>query len=1152
MRRFISPLPMTVTAIMMAVLSIVASAPAQQRQALPNHLGAPASARRISALPSAQRLNVALSLPMRNPQQLQALVQQLKDPTSAQYGRYLTVSQFTQQFGPTVADYDKVLAYATSHGLSVTRTYRNRTLVNVSGPVAALNQIFHVTLGLYQHPTEDRKFYAPDLEPTIESGFPILSVHGLTDFDLPHSMLKRASTEEAVHSNQTGSGQDGQFLGSDMRAAYAPGVALDGTGQSVGLIELGPYNLSDVQAYFAAVGQPLNVPIDNVLLGVDGVCSGTPSNGGCDDGEEVIDIEQAISMAPHLSALIVYEAYGSDSDALTAFTQAANDDVAKQLSLSFGWGGTPATEPGYEQIFMELAAQGQNTFVASGDGGASVGTVGYPGNSPNITDAGGTDLTTSGPGGSWLSETGWVGSGGGWNTESPIPGYQVPAINSTNQGSGSYRNIPDVAMEANTDNFFCANGSCSGGIGGTSLAAPRWAGFLSLVNQQANGHPVGFLNSSVYSIGQSSAYATVFHDITTGNNFNDSSPSLFTANSGYDLVTGWGSPNGEAMIGALAPITTGEPNFILSASPATVDLKPGGSGATTITVSPTNSFDAEVELAVSLIGAPMGVSASLSPSSVKGSGSSILSVSTTGATPPGNTVIAVTGTTGGITQTAYITLALPDFTLAASPTAIYLDQQSYTISTVNVTPENGFAGKVALSLPDGFPEGVIGFTLPQRTSSESTLVIAAGGKAVTGAGSPISVVGSSGSISHALSSMSLAVSAAKGRCGSGTPVNLASAFNLEAIYSDGRTFPGGGGLDADGSAYSANVLSDARVLDDIQYFFGAANVKDAVYAAGQTISLPAGQYETLHLLGTGIDGNQASQAITVTYVDGTTSTFIQGFSDWFSPNLNVDEGEAVAMPYRNTYMGTKDTRAFNLYGYTLLLDHAKKVKSFTLPNNRAVVILAATLAREDLGTQANLAKAFNATGVYSDGTTFAADGGIDTGGAAYSANLLGDSIGPSSVVVHDLKFNLAEGNRPNVVYGTGQQISLPAGRFTELHLLGTGLQGDQTAQQIVVRYTDGSSSKFTQSFSDWFTPQGFPHESQAVLMPYRDFFDGSQDDQNFNLYEYDFQLDGFKTVKSVELPQNRFVVVLGMTLTHDDNPLEWVSICGLSPFNSLQ
>src|SRR5579859_5777021 len=286
-------------------------------------------------------------------------------------------------------------------------------------------------------------------------------------------------------------------------------------------------------------------------------------------------------------------------------------------------------------------------------------------------------------------------------------------------------------MEANTDNFLCANGSCSGGIGGTSLAAPRWAGFLALANEEANGLSIGFLNPSVYSIGQASNYNTLFHDITTGNNFNGSSPNLFTANTGYDLVTGWGSPNGPNVLAALAAVRANAPNFTLAASPSTINLKPGSSGSTTITVSPTHGFSGTVDLSVALIGAPAGVSATLSPTSVSTSGSSTLSVSTTSATPGGTIIIAVNGTSNGITQTTYITLALPDFELSVSPSALYLDQQNFTTGTVTVTPENGFAGKVGLSLAGGLPDGVFGLLFPSKTASNSTLAVAAGERALT-------------------------------------------------------------------------------------------------------------------------------------------------------------------------------------------------------------------------------------------------------------------------------------------------------------------------------------------------------------------------------------------------------------------------------------
>ena len=1114
-----------------------------QRQVLPMSFAAPANAPALGQLPNSQQLSLSITLPLRNKQQLQTLIQQLHDPSSPQYKKYLTVQQFTDQFGPTQEDYNKVLAYAKSQGMTVTRTHINRMLVNVSAPVSAVNKTFSVKMQQYQHPTENRKFFAPNVEPTVEPGLPILDIQGFSNRDLPHSMLVKADSHNAT-AFTTGSGPSGQFLGSDMRAAYAPGVSLDGTGQVVGLIELGPYNLSDVQAYFSSIGQPLNVPIYNVLLGVDGICSGTPATGGCDDGEEVIDIEQAISMAPNLSALIVYETNGPNTDAQTAYMQAAEDNIAKQISLSFGFGGTPATMPGYEQAFLELQAQGQNSFVSSGDSGANVGGVGYPGNSPNITVVGGTDLTTSGPGGTWVSESGWVGSGGGWNTQSPIPNYQVPVITSLNQGSSSFRNIPDVSMEANTDNYFCANGSCTTGIGGTSLSSPRWAGFMALANQQANGHPIGFLNTTVYALGQTSSYANLFHDITTGNDFNSSSPNMFSAETGYDLVTGWGSPMGQAMLNILGPAQTSSPNFTLSASPSTINLTPGGSGETTITVTPTNGFTGAVNLTVTAIGAPSGVTASLSQPSITGAGSATLSVTTTSATPGGNLLVTVTGSSEGISQTAYIQLALPDFGLTVSPTTLYLNQNDLTTATVTSSPENGFTGKVTMSFTGTLPTGVAAVLFPDRKpAGTDTLALAADRDALTGIGNLIAVTAESGNITQNFSSAQLAVSAATGKWGAGVPVDLTSAYNINAFDSDGTNFTTVGGLA--GFAYSSNQLTPSRVLNGILFNFGKPNVTNAVAGAGQVIPLPNGSFTTLQLLASGINGNQSAQPLVVTYTDGTTTQFTQSFSDWFSPSNNLSEAEAVAMPYRNVQDGTKDSRPFNVYGYAFLLNSSKHVKSLTLPKNSSVIVLAATLANPNLGTQVNLASAFNATGIYTDGTTFDGSAGLDAGGTAYSANLLGDQGGPASVVVNEVQYNLAAANQPNIVFGAGNTISLPAGHYNQIRLLGTGVQGAQTAQPIVITYTDGSKEKktiqqtLTQNFSDWFSPEKFQNESEVFAMPYRDLNDGTQDNRTFNLYQYILPLDFGKTVQSIELPNNRNLITLAITLLGNAEEKSW-------------
>ena len=1114
------------TLVAMPVLLASSFATAQQRRAMPTHLAAPTTEKAVAAVPANQAVPFGLTLPLRNVAGLQALLAAQKDPKSPQYRQFLSRQQFVDQFGPTQADYDRVIAFAKAQGFSVSKTYANRMLVNVSGTPAQVSKTFATRLQVYNNSVEKHSYYAPNVEPTVDSSVPILSVVGLSTRQRPHPMLKKAN---GVHANTTGSASDGEFYGSDMRAAYAPGVALDGAGQTVGLVELGPYNVSDVQAYFKAVNQPLKVPIYNVLLAVDGVCAGTSATGGCDDGEEVIDIEQAISMAPGLSGLIVYEAYGGGSDALTAFTQAASDDVAKQLSLSFGFGGTPSTEPGYEQIFMELSAQGQNLFIASGDSGANVGDVGYPGNSPNVTDVGGTDLTTTGPGGAWAAETAWIGSGGGWSTQSPIPDYQKPVINTSNQGSPTYRNIPDIAMEANTDNFYCANGSCQGGIGGTSLAAPRWAGFLALANEQANGNPIGFLNTLYYTLGQGSTYASIFHDITSGNNFNTGSPTLFQAVPGYDLTSGWGSPAGQAMLNTLAPTSlSAAPNFALTASPTIENLTPGGSASGTVSVAPANGFSGTVDLAVSVIGAPAGVTAALGATTLPGSGSTSLSLTTTASTPGGSFAVAVTGTSAGLSHTAYVQLALPDFGLTATPSSVYLNQRAAASTSIAVGAVNGFDSRVTLSAT-GVPTQVTARFSPMTTTSASTLSFSDQTVTPTTSGAAVGVSGTSGGTTRSVSALTLAVSAALGDCGLGQMVNLGSSYNLDAIHTDGTKFTDLG-LDGDGYALSETLLTRARVLNGIRYGLGAPNTLDALYGTGQTIALPAGRYKSLRLLGTGIQGDQANQTITVRYADGSTEKLTASFSDWFSPSVNVNESEAIAMPYRLTATGTTDARQFNVYGYTLLLNSNKPVKSMTLPANRNLILLAATLTEETMGEQVNLASAYNATGLYTDGTTFGADAGIDAGGAAFSANLLNLPTAGEALTVQNTAYHVAGSNVPNIVYGAGQTIALPAGFYTDLKLLGTGVQGNQADQMITVHYTDGSHQAISQGFSDWSAPAGYANESVAIKTAYRDYYDGTQDAQAFNVYTYDLKLNPSKRVKSVTLPNNRYVTLLSISL----------------------
>ena len=190
-----------------------------------------------------------------------------------------------------------------------------------------------------------------------------------------------------------------------MRAAYYGGTALTGSGQSVGLFEFSSYNENDVTYYFRQVGPTSTVPINGVSTDGSSV-SCTPDNCGDDEAEVALDIEEAISMAPGLSQVLVYVAQTSDYD---IFNKMATDNIAMSLSCSWGW--EPADTSSDDPIFIEFAAQGQSLFVASGDNGAysqmlpgSNGPFVYPAEDAYVTSVGGTDLTTTGPGGAWESE----------------------------------------------------------------------------------------------------------------------------------------------------------------------------------------------------------------------------------------------------------------------------------------------------------------------------------------------------------------------------------------------------------------------------------------------------------------------------------------------------------------------------------------------------------------------------------------------------------------------------------------------------------------------------------------------------------------------------------------------------------------------------
>ena len=542
-----------------------------------------------------RHLDLAIGLPLRNREKLTNLLEELYRPASPNFRQYLTADQFTDSFGPSQKDYDAIVAFAKSHGLTIRGTHPNRTLVDVSGSVAEIEKAFHVQMRVYQHPTETRTFFAPDTEPTLDLDTPVLAISGLDDYVRPRPQLRYSGAPVTPEirtlggggsggggggvGGPGGSGSGGTYIGYDFRNAYAPNVTLDGTGQYLGLFELTGYDADDITDYEGEAGLP-DVNLVNILIdGFDGDDTNIDYAIEC-----TADIEMSISMAPGLAGVLVYEGptpiyeapietnyvqYSSTTAQINdVFNQMATDNMASQLSCSYQMDINESTV----QIFQQFAAQGQSFFQGSGDSGAYVGPIVEPADDPYLTVVGGTTLNTDSDG-SWASEVVWLtpasedpifgntpeaASGGGFSLTYEIPTWQQGISMTANQGSTTMRNLPDVALVANNVDIVWGNDLLGESFdfpeAGTSLATPLWAGFMALVNQQAaaNGQArIGFANPALYAIGKSTHYGACFHDIKSGNDYTPTSPTKYAATTGYDLCTGWGTPTGMNLINAL-------------------------------------------------------------------------------------------------------------------------------------------------------------------------------------------------------------------------------------------------------------------------------------------------------------------------------------------------------------------------------------------------------------------------------------------------------------------------------------------------------------------------------------------------------------------------------------------------------------------------
>ncbi len=537
---------------------------AAPRQQLSGHVpGIVAKLKPTGLVSRDARLNLAIGLTLHNQDALNDLIRDLSDPSSPRYRQYITSEQFTEQFGPTVEEYQAVIDFAQASGFTVTATHSDRMLLEVSAAVPNIENAFNLSMNRYPHPSEARTFFAPDNEPSIPSNLRIADISGLNNYINPHAKItkrrilgsvgnhpaRQGSGPQAKNTSQEGSSELGSFLGSDYRAAYVPCVTNTGTGQIVGVLEFDGFYPADIESYEAQAGLTAPPPVVNVLVGG---FDGTPGGG---NSEVALDIEMVMSMAPGLSEIVSFEGGASATGNVLLAAMVTNTQI-KQFGCSwdFGTGNTRATMDNY---FQKMITQGQSFFNASGDFGGYVGAIPEPDDDPYITIVGGTTLTTSSPGGSWQGEVSWnapdlgSSSAGGISTTYVLPSWQSGVKTNSNGASTSHRNIPDVSIVG--DNVFIVADDGQAEIsGGTSASAQLWAGLMALINQQsvAKGHgTIGFLNPVVYPVYKSVDYLSSFEDITQGNNTNGTVGFFATAD--YDLCTGIGSPAGGSLILAL-------------------------------------------------------------------------------------------------------------------------------------------------------------------------------------------------------------------------------------------------------------------------------------------------------------------------------------------------------------------------------------------------------------------------------------------------------------------------------------------------------------------------------------------------------------------------------------------------------------------------
>jgi kumamolisin len=515
--------------------------------------------------PSATRLTVSVVVKRKTP---------LKAANRTGKQR-LTHAQYKKNHGADPAAVKLVRAFAKEFGLTVAPDTPGpeRRTIKLTGSVAAMQNAFGVTL---LHKTLDGTTYRVregSITLPAELVGPVEAVLGLDNRPQakPHFRIAGQVGDIAAKAAQAGGfakphagTANVSYTPVQVAQLYQFPTGATATGQTIGIIELGGgYKTADLKTYFKSLGQKTPKV---TTVSVDGG-KNSPTNANSADGEVMLDIEVAASVAPGAN-IVVYFAPNTDQGFIDAIASAVHDLTNKPSVISISWGGPESTWTAQSLTALDAACQsaaalGITITVASGDSGSTDGVtdganhVDFPASSPHVLACGGTTL--EGSGSSISSEVAWNelannegATGGGVSNVFPLPTWQANANVPAPTVSGGGRGVPDVSGDADPSTGY--NIRVDGQnvvIGGTSAVAPLWAGLIALANAQ-NGVSAGFIQPAIYTAKGSAA----FNDITSGTNYSGT-PVGFTAGRGWDPCTGLGSPIGTKLISIVNPSSTG-------------------------------------------------------------------------------------------------------------------------------------------------------------------------------------------------------------------------------------------------------------------------------------------------------------------------------------------------------------------------------------------------------------------------------------------------------------------------------------------------------------------------------------------------------------------------------------------------------------------